>query len=226
MRANTHTGKQANTHTDTHWSGANKVLTSDVVPLLCTHLLVSLCLRSLRACVCVRLRVRSCVQCMPKCWLTFKTWAAACLQNNSFLLLCTTNIYISSCECTLYICAYVCMILIVTNRKLSFRSCLLYLLIARKHSEVSLSACIFTICVCGYYVCVRMCVWVHVCTLLTHEAIILVEYFWTFLLLVLLFHVSIANAISKFIALTFSAFRSVVLSFIFIFRFILCTEEY
>lgn len=92
----THTRIQANnTHTHTY---IDLERTSSDEFLLCTHLLVSLCL--LFVCVCLfECCVRSCVQCMPKCWLTFKL--GGCLQNNSFLLLCyKVNIYISSCEST------------------------------------------------------------------------------------------------------------------------------
>lgn len=54
---------------------------------------------------------------------------------------------------------------------------------------------------------------------LTNEAILAVECFWTFFLYCLYcFHVSIANAISKFISLAFSAFRVANLYF-FLFKY-------
>lgn len=97
MYTHTHTRIQANnTHTHTY---IDLERTSSDEFLLCTHLLVSLCLQFVCVCVFLSVCVRSCVQCMPKCWLTFKL--GGCLQNNSFLLLYyKVNIYISSCEST------------------------------------------------------------------------------------------------------------------------------
>lgn len=76
------------------WSG-QAVTSSYFVLIYSFHCVCCLCV-----CVCLfECCVRSCVQCMPKCWLTFKL--GGCLQNNSFLLLYyKVNIYISSCEST------------------------------------------------------------------------------------------------------------------------------
>lgn len=149
MYTHAHSQIQANnthTHAHIHSSGADRQWVTRF--LLCTHLLVSLC--SLFGCVCVSVSeciCRSCVQCMPKCWLTFKL--GGCLQNNSFLLVYyKVNIYISSCES-----AHTHTYIYVYNlESFPFRSC--YTCWLQENTEVSLSACM--------HVCV--CVCVHVCT--------------------------------------------------------------
>lgn len=122
MRADTHTGRQANTrtrtctHTYSHaliWSGqsAHKRRGSSTL-----YSFTRFSVFAVSACVCVCVRVRSYVQCMPKCWLTFKTWAAAgwlaackiihfcycVLQSeylHKFLRVYTIHTYIFMCVC-------------------------------------------------------------------------------------------------------------------------------
>lgn len=91
------------------------------------------------------------------------------------------NIYISSCECTLYIRIYVCVCVynLDCGKQKAFLSLLLIIPVDCEKILKFLLAHVFLPYVFVVSSGVRVCVyvWVHVCTLLTYEAIILVECF-------------------------------------------------
>lgn len=212
FRMYTHTHTHTNTskqyaHAHIHWSGADKQWRVPTLYSFTRFTVFAVCV-----CVCLFLSVcvRSCVQCMPKCWLTFKL--GGCLQNNSFLLLYyKVNIYISSCESThanTHTHKYV-----YNLESFPFRSCYTCWL-----QEYTVKFLLDYVCMC---VCVAACVCAYTCVLLTHEAI-LVECFWTFLL-VLCFTFPLPMQLANLLHWRFPLFV-LCLSFIFIFLFILCTE--